>query len=100
MTNIPVPDIPGPRRPQCWRQDPARLIRCDRARGHAGRHTWEWAALELERAQLRVVLVALVGMDTIEELDAMEAFLRVVPGAVQDKATMIDAIHALKAVRP
>ena len=60
----------------------------------------ELETLRAGHAQLRAALVALVGMDTIEELDAMEAFLRVVPGAAQDKATMIDAIHALKAVRP
>jgi len=60
MTNpIPVPDIPGPRRPLCWRQDPARLIRCDRARGHQGLHTWEWAAITTALAEAEAELAAL-----------------------------------------
>ena len=42
---VHVPDIPGPRRPLCWQQDPATMTRCDRRLDHAGLHTWEWAAI-------------------------------------------------------
>ena len=52
MTSLPalreavaVPDIPGPRRPLCWKQDPDTMARCDRAlHGPGVRHTWEIAA--------------------------------------------------------
>jgi len=50
---VTVPDIPGPRRPQCWRQDPVRLIRCDRARNHSGLHSWELAEAREELTALR-----------------------------------------------
>ena len=60
----------------------------------------EVEALKAGHAQLRAALVALVGVDTIEELDAMEAFMRAAPAPAEDKAATIDAIHALKAVRP
>lgn len=60
----------------------------------------EVEALRAGHARLRAALVALVGVDTVEELDAMEAFMRNAPAPAEDKAATIDAIHALKAVRP
>ena len=51
MTNpVHVPDIPGPRRPLCWKQGPT-MSRCDRCLGHAGLHTWEWAAITTALAE-------------------------------------------------
>ena len=51
---VAVPDIPGPRRPLCWKQDPDTMARCDRARhGPDVRHTWEIAA---DLAAARAVL--------------------------------------------
>jgi len=42
MTAARVPNLPNPTMPLCWQQGPL-LDRCDRARGHSGRHTWEMA---------------------------------------------------------
>ncbi len=57
MSLIDVPDLPGPRRTLCWKQNmhpPGAMWRCDRARGHKGMHSWElWARIrELEMAIL------------------------------------------------
>ena len=40
-------------------------------------------------------MVGLVGSDDIEELEKMEVFLRVSPAPMEDKASTIDAIHAI-----
>lgn len=37
---IRVPDIPGPTAPLCWKQSRL-MVRCDRRKGHKGRHSWE-----------------------------------------------------------
>ena len=55
-----------------------------------------WTALE-QRDRLRAALVGLVGVDTREELEQLEAVMRVVPAPAEDKAKTIDAIHALLA---
>ena len=44
---------------------------------------------------LRGALVGLVGSDDKEELEKMEVFLRVSPAPMEDKASTIDAIHAI-----
>ena len=49
---------------------------------------------------LRAALVGLVGVDGREELDQMEAFMRLAPAPAADKAVTIDAIHALIASLP
>ncbi len=46
---------------------------------------------------LRRALVGLVGVDTAEELDQMEAVMRLMPAPDADKAATVNAIHALKA---
>jgi hypothetical protein len=74
------------------------LVRAERVKHSALLDEVE--ALRTGHARLRRALVALVGVDTIEELDAMEAFVRAAPAPAEDKAETIDAIHALKAVRP
>lgn len=53
-----------------------------------------------ERDRLRAALVGLVGVDTREELEQLEAVMRVVPAPAEDKAKTIDAIHALLATLP
>lgn len=40
LKKIKVPDIPGPRKQLCWKQAPT-MVRCDRAKGHEGKHSWE-----------------------------------------------------------
>ena len=69
---VAVPDIPGPRRPLCWKQDPDTMTRCDRAQHHAGLHTWEWAAITTALAEAEAELVALMG----NEIDAFKAGYR------------------------
>jgi len=61
MTNPPtlreavaVPDIPGPRSQLCWQQGPT-MARCDRARDHAGPHTWETEADETRNKRRRAM---------------------------------------------
>ncbi len=44
---------------------------------------------------VRRALVGLVGAETKEELDAMEAVIRLTPAPAADKVGIIDAIHAL-----
>lgn len=46
-------------------------------------------------ALLRGALTGLVGVESIEDLTKMEAMLRLMPAPDADKATMINAIHAL-----
>ncbi len=56
------------------------------------------ADLTAVRAQLdtlRSALVGLVGADSREELEQMEAVMRLMPAPAADKAATIDAIHAL-----
>lgn len=52
--------------------------------------------LQLERDMLRRALVGLVGADTLEELNAMEAAIRVLPVASQDRISALNVLHALK----
>ncbi len=47
-------------------------------------------------AKLRRALSGLVGVNTKEELDQMEAMLRLMPAPDCDKAAMINAIEALR----
>ena len=56
--------------------------------------------LKSERDMLRAVLVKLVGLDGREELEQMEAAMRLMPAPAEDKAATIDAIHALIATLP
>jgi len=51
-------------------------------------------------SKLRTALSGLIGEDTREGLQAMEAAIRVVPAPSADKAVMIDAIHALLETEP
>lgn len=55
---------------------------------------------EAAAATLRAALVTLVGADGREELEAMEAAIRVSVAPAVDKAAGIDAIHALLATLP
>ena len=48
-----------------------------------------------EHRMLRKALVGLVGVDTREELEAMEAYIRSAPAPDEDKMTSINGIHAL-----
>ena len=67
MTNpVPVPDIPGPREPLCWKQDPVTLTRCDRIYGHRDLHTWEWPAIKMALA------FEPIGAETLAFLRAIE----------------------------
>ena len=50
--------------------------------------------------KLRAALVGLVGVDGDKELSEMEAVIRLSPAPMQDKASIIDAIHALKDTLP
>lgn len=56
--------------------------------------------VEAERNLLRSALVAIVGVDGRQDLEAMEAVLRLAPGPMEDKGTAIDGIHALLATLP
>ena len=40
-------------------------------------------------------LIGLVGAEGVQELEQMEAALRLLPAPAEDKAVSIDAIHAL-----
>jgi hypothetical protein len=50
-----------------------------------------------ERARLRAALVGIVGVDGREQLEQMEAVMRLMPAPAEDKAVTVDAIHALLA---
>lgn len=52
--------------------------------------------LELDCAKLRKALAGLVGAETKEELEAMEAAIRLMPGIERDKVSALNAIHALQ----
>jgi hypothetical protein len=58
-------------------------------------HADDIASFERQRARLRAALVGLVGVDGKDELEQMEAVMRLTPAPAQDKAVTIDAIHAL-----
>ena len=45
--------------------------------------------------KLRAALVGVIGVDGREDLEAMEAVIRLQPVPARDKAGIIDAIHAL-----
>lgn len=53
-----------------------------------------------QRDRFRAILVALVGVETREELEMMEMFLRQTAAPAEDTAASIDAIHALLATMP
>ena len=53
------------------------------------------AKIRRQRDLLRVALAGLVGADTVEELETMEAMIRLTPAPDADKAAMTNAIHAL-----
>jgi hypothetical protein len=57
---VSVPDIPGPKDELCWKQGTIdtpkyAMARCDRRKGHGGKHVWELCAeidaLEREKEQ-------------------------------------------------
>lgn len=76
---------------QAWRQEDAdNLNHCIRAKQQ----------LLDDRSKLRRALAQLVGADTVEELQNMEAIMRVAPAPAKDRAAAIDAIHALIEVQP
>ena len=76
---------------QAWRQEDAdNLNHCIRAK----------QKLMDDRSKLRRALAQLVGVDTIEELQSLEAIMRVAPAPAKDKAAAIDAIHTLIEVNP
>lgn len=52
-------------------------------------------AAESKIAKLRSALAGLVGVDGKEELETMEAMIRLADAPAKDKAVTIDAIHAL-----
>lgn len=52
-------------------------------------------ALQQERDKLRAALLQMVGVETVEELKAMEAAIRLTPAPAADKATIIDTLHLL-----
>ncbi len=54
------------------------------------------ALLVDQRDELRKALSRLVGASEQDELDAMEAVIRMSPAPAEDRAAIIDAIHALK----
>ena len=64
--------------------------------------TLKLAKLEIEVEQLRVqfaryrsALIGLIGVETKEELEAMEIALRLLPVPEKDRTITINAIHAL-----
>lgn len=67
MATIKAPDIPGPRKQLCWRQDPKTLLRCDRAKGHGGACSWQVGAeLGALKAALRPLAKELRDLDAHE----------------------------------
>jgi len=57
------------------------------------KHPMREAEARIER--LRKALAGLIGAETKEELEAMEAAMRMMPGIDADKIAAINAIHAL-----
>ncbi len=55
----------------------------------------EIAKLIRQRDRLCGALLGLIGVDTKEELQTMEAMIRFTPAPETDKAAMLNAIHAL-----
>lgn len=55
---------------------------------------------EADIALLRSALAGLIGADTEDELQQMEATMRLLPAPEADKAVSITAIHALLATMP
>jgi hypothetical protein len=55
---------------------------------------------ETERNMLREALVGLVGVDTRDELEQLEAVMRLLPAPTADKVATINAIHSLLATLP
>lgn len=53
-----------------------------------------------EHAMLRAALVGLVGADSKDDLQGLEAAMRLMPAPEADKAVTINAIHALLATLP
>lgn len=52
--------------------------------------------LEVDNAKLRKALIGLVGAEKPEELEGMEAAIRLLPAPDEDKANTINAIHAIR----
>jgi len=52
--------------------------------------------LEAKYAKVRKALIGLVGVDTKEELDGMEAAIRILSSPEADRITFINAITALR----
>lgn len=52
--------------------------------------------LETDNAKLRKALAELIGAESKEELAAMEAAMRLMPGIERDKVSALNAIHALQ----
>lgn len=50
---------------------------------------------ESKVAKLRAALVGVVGVDGKDELEKVEALVRITPAPEKDKAAIINAIHAL-----
>ena len=57
------------------------------------KHPMREAEARIER--LRKALAGLIGAETKEELETMEALMRAMPGIDSDKIVSINAIHAL-----
>ena len=55
--------------------------------------------LEIDKAKLRNALIGLVGADSIAELEAMEAAIRLLPIPDVDRMNTINAIRTLIEVR-
>jgi hypothetical protein len=51
--------------------------------------------IESQRDMVRAALARLVGADGREELEQLEAMMRLMPVPAEDKAASIDAIHVL-----
>lgn len=69
---------------------------CPKCDGITVEHTLNYMKeLVAQRGQLRAALVGLVGVDGSDQLEAMETVMRALPAPAEDKAAMIDAIHAL-----
>lgn len=70
-------------------------VKCDECDG-----TGEVMPLDEQAIMLRAALARMVGVDTREELEQMELVMRAMPVPSEDKAAMLDAIHALLATLP
>ena len=51
---VKVPNTPAPKVELCWKQAPT-MERCDRRKGHSGKHTWEYGRIDLTEQQLESI---------------------------------------------